>query len=109
MDLKNINKVKIRDYRDYDPNLCNNGGMYGFTETYYRKDDDTFEIHYFTTADFDYCEKTGRFQECHTCSGRDYETGECAEKFDIVSEENLIKDLVIVENEKNENYYYVLE
>ena len=109
MDLKNINKVKIRDYRDYDPNLCNNGGKYGFTETYYRKEDNTFEIHCFTTAYFDYCEKWGLFQECRNCPNQDYKTGECLEKYTVVTEEELINILKEVESEQDEDYYYVFE
>ncbi len=109
MDLTNINKVKVRDYRDYDPNLCNNGGKYGFTDTYYRKDNNTFEIHYFTTAEFDYCEKTGRFQECHTCPSINYITKECDEEFNVISEEELINILKAVENEQDEDYSYILE
>jgi len=109
MNLTNINRVKIMDYKDYDPNLCNNGGKYGFTNEYYRIDDNNFECHYFTTADFNFCEITGRFQECHTCPSVDYIINGCNEEFNVVSEEELIDILKVVENEQDENYHYILE
>jgi hypothetical protein len=103
MNLTNINRVTVYNYKNYNSERSCNGGEYGFTNEYYRIDGNNFECHYFTTADFDFCEKMGKFQECHTCSRIDY----C--EFELISEEKLIEILKAIEEENNENYGYILE
>lgn len=66
---KEIQKVKIRDISDYDPENCCNGGKYSFSTTYCRIDGtEAWEVYYGTSADFKYCEYCGSFYYCDDCS-----------------------------------------
>lgn len=59
-------KVTIRDFSNWDSRRQNNGGAYGFWEEYTQlptllNGEPAFEVRYFTTAEFDYCEFCGNF------------------------------------------------
>ena len=55
INLDNIKRVRFCDYTEYDSNLCNNGGCYGFWTDYNRLENGKWEVSYGTTADFEYC------------------------------------------------------
>lgn len=58
--------VKVTDYSDYDPYLCNNGGKYWYAEKYSMQDDGKYLVSYSTSADMQYCVCCGQFghSEC---------------------------------------------
>ena len=72
-----IKKAVISDYIDYNPDLCNNGGCYGFWENYNYIGDGKYEHIYHTTADFEYCPYCG-----------DFNSGCCSEP-EIIDEKEL--------------------
>ena len=47
-----INHVVIRDYSDYDPNKCNNGGKYLYTTTVGRLAKNVYKLEEHTSCDF---------------------------------------------------------
>ena len=65
--LKNpeIASISVMDYREYDPELCWNGGRYAYGEIYRRADPssypDTWCKVYTTSSDLYYCPKCGQF------------------------------------------------
>lgn len=58
--LRNVNRVDITNWTEYDPDRCNNGGAYSYT-TIYRRNGDRWAVTYSTSAEFDYCPYCGRF------------------------------------------------
>ncbi len=57
-------KVSIQDYSRYQSDKSSNGGAYGFTETYRPVPDGRYEVRFYTTADFEYCEFCGNWGDC---------------------------------------------
>lgn len=70
-----INKVRVYDFTEYDPELCCNGGAYEYHITYTRIKKDVWQVSHGTSADFEYCPATGsfingcpyRFKSCSKC------------------------------------------
>lgn len=56
-----MKQIIIEDYRNFDPNLCCNGGKYGFTDIYTEQPDGSFVVYHDTTSDLDWCTKCGNF------------------------------------------------
>lgn len=82
--MKYLQEVIITDYEGFDPSRCFNGGAYSFTVVYEKIKRNTWEVSYFTSADFDYCPKRGQFQQCWNCWNYDREEGECTEQYQTV-------------------------
>lgn len=68
VEAERIVKVSITDWSGYDPDRCNNGGGYSYTTTYYRKDDDKWDVIYSTSAEFEYCPYCGMFGSGCRCT-----------------------------------------
>ena len=90
--LKNVKKVFLNDYSDYDSEHCNNGGGYGFWEQYTREPDGTYLQTFGTTADFDFCECCGTFgNHSATIDYDPYDSGYTCGDFQYLSERELLK------------------
>lgn len=77
-------EIRISDYRDYDPEGCNNGGSYAFYETYKKLHNNKWEVRYTTSSDFPYCDQCGTFGAC-CCEPEDgYRTMSTEELIDII-------------------------
>lgn len=91
-ELRNLDRVVFKDFSNYDPNKCNNGGSYGFWKTYTRLTSEIFEISYGTTADFDYCPVCGCFADHYDGDeDSDYTSGYSCGEFDTITEKELLK------------------
>lgn len=69
--LRDVNRVGITNWSEYDPDRCNNGGAYSYT-TIYRRDGDRWSINYSTSADFEYCPYCGNFGDDCGCTHPEY-------------------------------------
>jgi len=56
-------KITIKDYTRYSPLRCRNGGDYGYEETATIEHFQIIGGYHWTTADFDYCENCGCFEQ----------------------------------------------
>lgn len=88
-------KVIITDNRDYVPEKSCNGGHYSYWTVYREIGTDYFEISYYTSAEFDYCECCGRFG-CHDCDPSENSS------YDHVTEAELKK--IIAEAEAKDGF-----
>lgn len=89
---KIIISASIRDFSGYDERFCNNGGSYGFWETYETTDPESDQPRFIkrmhTTAEFNYCSVCGIFYP----DSDDFHTGEEHQKdVEIISLEELLK------------------
>ena len=66
-DIKNVKKIILGDYTDYEQERSCNGGCYAYFTTFKRIDDNKWEVTYSTTSEFEYCLYMGRFQSCKDC------------------------------------------
>lgn len=62
----------------------NNGGEYGYSRRLWNMGNGKWEVEYRTTAEFDYCQKTGQFQDCPRCP--DWRDGSCTLDWETVSD-----------------------
>ena len=85
--LYNINRVRFCDYTEYDPNLCNNGGCYGFWTNYNRLPNGKWQVSYGTTADFSYCPVCGSFDDHYDYEEDKYSCGD----FEQITESELLE------------------
>lgn len=69
--LRNVNRVDITNWSEYDPDRCNNGGGYSYTTTY-RRDGDRWSINYSTSAEFELCPYCGLFGGDCGCTRPEY-------------------------------------
>ena len=69
--LRDVNRVDITNWSEYDPDRCNNGGGYSYT-TIYRRDGDRWSITYSTSVDFEYCPYCGKFGDDCGCTHPEY-------------------------------------
>ena len=97
--IKGVNSLKIHhinlnDYSDYDENLCNNGGHYGFWTRYTSIGNDKWEVSYHTTSDFPYCDVCGSFGE------HDHAPWE----YDVITTEELYS---LVDNFKEDDDHFI--
>lgn len=60
-------KITIVNNSQFKSETCNNGGDYGFSETYISRGDGNFELIYGTTSEFPYCELCGSFYSGDNC------------------------------------------
>ena len=67
--IKNYSTIRCRDYSDYDPARCNNGGAYATGVTLYNNDDGTFTSVPYTSGE--YCPKCGSWDCGGGCSEDD--------------------------------------
>ena len=65
--IRNAKEIEIADYTNYCSYKCNNGGQYAFYETFFRVDENTFELEHSTSAEFPYCKVDGEFASCDDC------------------------------------------
>ena len=53
--------IRIYDYSEYNPDLCNNGGCYEYWDKYEKLDNGKFRVSYHTSAEFKFCPVCGMF------------------------------------------------
>ena len=99
-------KIRFSDYSDYDPNLCHDGGRYGFWTDYIREESGNYRIEYGTTSDMEFCPCCGSFNDHYRYDPEDGVYYECGD-FERISEAEV--KLQIEEFEENhkgdENYF----
>lgn len=88
--LDGIKKITFYDYSEYFPELCNDGGAYGFFTIYMRISNDEWKISYKTTADFDYCPVCGCFADHYKGDNCDYNSGYKCGEFDTIKTNELL-------------------
>ncbi len=98
--LKEMNKVIIEDMSNFKPGKHVTGGGYSFKEVYIRNSEDTFEVEYFTSSDFPYCNVYGTFRECRNCSEFNQEEGFCDARLLTVTQQQLEEDITTLEYEE---------
>ncbi len=101
-----VTKVSVYDYSDYDPDLCNNGGRYGYTVNYERSPEG-WTVSHSTTADFDYCPVCGSFNN-HRYYNEDTDLYEysCGD-FEVLSDYDVIKMLTSLNPDGDEYDIYI--
>ena len=85
-----IKSATIRDFSNYHSARCNNGGQYGFWETYTFKGEDQYEVEFHTTADFSFCRYCGTFSCC------------CDQEPEFINQDELWKRIKEAENDSSE-------
>lgn len=95
-------KVVLCDYTQYEEGRGSNGGCYAFYETWHRTPSGKYEVHYGTSAEFEYCPCCGSFDN-HYEGGERYSCG----SFRKISKNKLKKLLRnFKEDENNEIVFY---
>lgn len=89
--MNKFNKIIEHDLSDYVQEKSSNGGQYLY-ETEYRKVENGFEIHHFSSAEFKFCECCGCFGNC-SCDGQ----------FKIISFDEMSE--LIEEFQEDENHF----
>mgnify|MGYP001624928302 CR=1 FL=1 len=100
--LNGIAAVRLSDYSNYDCNLCNNGGKYGFWTDYDLIGNDLWEVSYHTTSDFEYCPVCGTFGDCN-CEDGDYRQITTSELLEEISRFEKLQEA------NNDTYSYRIE
>jgi hypothetical protein len=72
-----------------EPGKTCNGGSYDFWRTFTRAEAGNYKVRYRTSADFAYCPKQGRFQDCGRCGMYDRDRQECAAHSETVGAEEV--------------------
>ena len=94
---KNVNKICITDYTDFDLSKSNNGGKYSYSILYILdpksiiEDDPKWEINYITSSDFLFCRYCGNFGSHNNCKPK------------YISEYSLKKKLKKLHKTNNQN------
>ena len=96
-------RITIKDYRDYDENLCNNGGKYGFWTEYTETETGDFTVEYGTTADMEFCPNCGKFGRHYDYDEDRYECG------DIEMISSVALDELINNFKEEENYWIEID
>ena len=104
--LDGIKRVRFNDYTDYDSNLCNNGGCYGFWTDYDRLENGNWEISYGTTADFLYCPCCGSFNNHYDGDEAVYYSGYSCGDFEQITEIELLERINNFKETDNEYIEY---
>lgn len=107
MNWKNIKKIRLNDFSEYEAGKCNNGGCYGFWTDYFRLDSGLFEAVYRTTADFDYCPVCGSFNSHYQGEDSYYESEFSCGEFKTVTEAEMLN--LINNFEETEDCYIEYE
>lgn len=85
-DLDRIQRVRMNDFTNYDPDKCNNGGCYGYWTEYTRMKDGKWCVTYGTTSDLEFCPVCGSFGNHWDDEKEEYECGD----FCYVTDERLL-------------------
>jgi len=88
--LENINIVKVHTRFPEDSGKSSNGGDYAFWAEYRPIPGDNWEVEYFTSSEFPYCDISGVFQECSNCHDCDPDTG-CQRQPEVLSTAQVVE------------------
>ena len=102
--IKNAETIELVDYSSHCPYLSCDGGKYYFG-ILWEKDGDYYNVRYYTSSSFPYCEKDGYFRTCDECSCYDEEQDECLRDYE---KDDLKKILQTIINFIDFNYPFNL-
>lgn len=89
-----MKKVVITDYKEYNSDLCRNGGAYSYSTIYTLVGKDLWQISYDTSAEFDYCPCCGRFN-CTYCDPAD------DGNYDLCNTNKVLYEIKLAEADEN--------
>lgn len=93
INIEDVGYFRIR-HESKDKSRKYTGGSYEFVEHYARDNKfERFVISYSTSAEFDFCELMGVFQECRNCREFDPEEKLCYQKSFTIDEEDVKEKL----------------
>ena len=97
------NKIKVYTRLADDPSKSNTGGDYYFYYCLYYIGAGVWEKRYYSSANFDYCNVHGMFQDCRSCMGMGKDG--CSDEFEYLSTAEVEELIEGLEYELEENHY----
>lgn len=88
-----IKKVVITDNEGGCPLECNTGGKYFYSTVYIFKNNNSAEVKYTTSAEFDFCPHTAWFMSCADCSDFDKERKLCKRAPEVANLKEILKHI----------------